>query len=123
RYFEASLEKINQNLVQSKKELNLVTEKYIQSGFDDEYQSKIDSLKGVINKQILTQSSKYIDNPMVQKEDLIAKKLNLQIEYDIARYSLASLKRELSDMNSRFDKLVPHEAVIQSLERKIDISS
>nr|WP_294893879.1 lipopolysaccharide biosynthesis protein [uncultured Pedobacter sp.] len=123
RYFEASLEKINQNLVQSKKELNLITEKYIQSGFDDEYQSKIDSLKGVINKQIATQSSKYIDNPLVQKQDLISKKLSLQIEYDIARYSLASLKRELSDMNSRFDKLVPHEAVIQSLERKIDISS
>ncbi|HEX7366397.1 MAG TPA: lipopolysaccharide biosynthesis protein [Pelobium sp.] len=123
RYFESSLEKINQNLVQSKKELNLITEKYIQSGFDDEYQGKIDSLKGVINKQILVQSSKYIDNPMVQKQDLIAKKLNLQIEYDIARYSLASLKRELSDMNSRFDKLVPHEAVIQSLERKIDIAS
>ncbi|HEU0126843.1 MAG TPA: hypothetical protein VFQ56_11080, partial [Flavobacterium sp.] len=123
RYFEASLEKINQNLVQSKKELNLVTEKYIQSGFDEEYQSKIDSLKGVISKQISLQSSKYIDNPMVQKQDLIAKKLNLQIEYDIARYSLASLKRELADMNTRFDKLVPHEAVIQSLERKIDIAS
>ncbi len=123
RYFESSLEKINQGLVQSKKELNLVTERYIQSGFDDTYQVKIDSLKGVINKQILTQSSKYIDNPMVQKQNLISQKLNLQIEYDIARYSLASLKRELADMNSRFDKLVPHEAVIQSLERKIDIAS
>ncbi len=123
RYFEASLEKINQNLMQSKKELNLITERYIQSGFDNDYQVKMDSLKAVINKQILTQSSKYIDNPLVQKQDLISKKLNLQIEYDIARYSLASLKRELADMNQRFDKLVPHEAVIQSLERKIDISS
>ncbi|WP_442795840.1 exopolysaccharide transport family protein [Pelobium manganitolerans] len=123
RYFEASLEKVNQNLVQSKKELNAITEKYIQSGFDDEYMPKMDSLKEVINKQILVQSSKYIDNPMVQKQNLIAKKLNLQVEYDIARYSLATLKRELADMNSRFDKLVPHEAVIQSLERKIDIAS
>ncbi len=123
RYFEASLEKINQNLVQSKSELNLVTERYVQTGFDQQYMIKIDSLKEVINKDILTQSSKYVDNPMVQRQNLIAQKLTLQIEYDIARYSLPSLKRELFDMNSRFDKLVPHEAVIQSLERKIDISS
>ncbi len=123
RYFEASLEKINQDLVQSKSELNLLTERYIQSGFDDQYNASMDSLKKVINKQILTASSKYIDNPLVQKQNLITQKLNLQIEYDIARYSLKSLKRELADMNSRFDKLVPHEAVIQSLERKIDIAS
>ena len=58
-----------------------------------------------------------------QKRDLIAKKLTLTIDYDIARYSLNLLKRELADMNNRFDKLVPHEAVIQTLERKIDIAS
>lgn len=123
RYFEASLAKINQDLVQSKKELSLLTEKYIQSGFEEQYLESIDSLKEVINRQIITASSKYIDNPLVQKQNLITQKLNLQIEYDIARYSLSSLKRELSDMNNRFDKLVPHEAVIQSLERKIDIAS
>ena len=123
RYFEASLTKINQSLVQTKKELALVTEKYVQSGFEATYKSSIDSLMDIMNKQILTASDKYIDNPLNQKRDLITKKLGLQVEYDIARYSLNLLKRELADMNNRFDKLVPHEAVIQSLERKIDIAS
>ncbi|MBK0383668.1 lipopolysaccharide biosynthesis protein [Pedobacter sp. SD-b] len=123
RYFEASLTKINQALVQTKKELGIVTEKYVQSGFDESYKTSIDSLMDIMNKQILTASDKYIDNPLNQKRDLITKKLGLQVEYDIARYSLGLLKRELADMNNRFDKLVPHEAVIQSLERKIDISS
>jgi succinoglycan biosynthesis transport protein ExoP len=123
RYFEASLTKINQQLVQTKKELAIVTEKYVQSGFEESYKTSIDSLMDIMNKQILTASDKYIDNPLNQKRDLIAKKLGLQVEYDIARYSLSLLKRELADMNNRFDKLVPHEAVIQSLERKIEISS
>ncbi len=123
RYFEASLTKINQALVQTKKELAMVTEKYVQSGFEESYKSSIDSLMEIMNKQILTASDKYIDNPLNQKRDLIVKKLGLQVDYDIARYSLNLLKRELADMNNRFDKLVPHEAVIQSLERKIDIAS
>jgi succinoglycan biosynthesis transport protein ExoP len=123
KYFEASLTKINQQLVQTKKELAIVTEKYVQSGFEENYKASIDSLMDIMNKQILTASDKYIDNPLNQKRDLIAKKLGLQVEYDIARYSLSLLKRELADMNNRFDKLVPHEAVIQSLERKIEISS
>jgi uncharacterized protein involved in exopolysaccharide biosynthesis len=123
RYIEAALIKINSQIVQTRTELAAVTERYVQSGFEDVYKTQIDSLMKVKEKQIATQSDKYIDNPLNQKRDLIAKKLALTIDYDIARYSLSLLKRELADMNNRFDKLVPHEAVIQSLERKIDIAS
>ena len=123
RYLEATLTKINQDIVQSKSELSKISEIQIQNEFDPKYNKSIDSLKRVINDQILSASDKYIINPLNTKQSLISQRLSLQVEYDIALYSISSLKKELVEMNSRFEKLVPHEAVIQSLERKIDIAS
>ncbi len=123
KYLEASLTKINQDIVQSKNELSKISEIQIQKEFDPKYNKSIDSLKRVINDQILSASDKYINNPLNTKQGLISQKLSLQVEYDIALYSVGSLKKELAEMNGRFEKLVPHEAVIQLLERKIDIAS
>lgn len=122
KYLEASLIKVNQEITQSKKELTSLSELQIRNDFDPKYNRSIDSLKRVINAQVLEQSDKYITTPLSRKENLVAQKLTLQVSYDIARYSLNSLKRELQEMNNKFEKLVPHEAVIQSLERKIDIA-
>ncbi|MDA9555799.1 polyribonucleotide nucleotidyltransferase [Pelobium sp.] len=123
KYIEASLTKINQEIMQSKNQLSALSELQIKNEFDPKYNKAIDSLKEVISEKILDASDKYINNPLNAKQNLIAQKLSLQVQYDIARYSLNSLKKELQEMNTKFDKLVPHEAVIQSLERKIDVAS
>ena len=123
KYVEASVTKINQETVQLKDQLNRVSLLQIQNDFDPKYNRTIDSLSTLINDKILEGSDKYIDNPLNIKQALIQQKLSLKIQYDVALYSLGSLRKELANMNVRFEKLVPHEAVIQSLERKIEIAT
>jgi succinoglycan biosynthesis transport protein ExoP len=123
RYIESKLTKVNQETAQLKDQLYRVSLLQIQNEFDPRYNKIIDSLTTLVNEKISEGADKIIDNPMSSKLALIQQKLSLQIQYDVALYSLNSLKRELADMNSRFEKLVPHEAVIQSLERKIEIAT
>ncbi len=61
-------------------------------------------------------------NPLSTKQDLVAKKLTLEVNLELAKYSVRSIGSELSKLNAKFDKLVPHEAVIQSYENAIDIA-
>ena len=123
RYFESTLTRINQDILETKRELQALSDSYIKNDFDEKYKQSIDSLKDVLNSQISVLSDKYIYNPMNTKQDLIQQKLNLQIQYDLALYSLSTINKELNRLNQRFDKLVPHEAVIQTYERRIDIAS
>ena len=123
KYVEASVTKINQETAQLKDQLYRVSLLQIQNDFDPKYNRTIDSLNTLINDKILEGSDKYIDSPLNTKQALIQQKLSLQIQYDVALYSLGSLKRELNNMTTRFEKLVPHEAVIQSLEQKIEIAT
>lgn len=123
RYFEASLTAINGSLAQSKAQLNKLIDLQIQNQFDPKYNRSIDSLQQVINQKILEQSSKYIDNPLNAKQNLLAQKLQLQVQYDNAKYSISSIDNAISTLNKKIDELAPHEAVIQSLERKIELAS
>lgn len=123
RYFEASLTAINGSLAQSKAQLNKLIDLQIQSQFDPKYNRSIDSLQQVINQKILEQSAKYIDDPLNTKQNLLAQKLQLQVQYDNAKYSIGSIESAIASLNGRIDQLAPHEAMIQSLERKIELAS
>jgi uncharacterized protein involved in exopolysaccharide biosynthesis/Mrp family chromosome partitioning ATPase len=119
RYFESKLTGMNQNILSTRSEIHSLYDKYVQNDFDEAYKYSIDSLQRVLSLQINGQSDKYTNTPFTNKEDLIEQKLNLQSQLDLASYSLNSLKRHLNNMGSKFDKLVPHEAVIQTLDRDI----
>lgn len=120
RYAEAAYTNINQDIINSRAKLNAVTERYIQSDFDERYKAQEDSLQRVLSSQISILSDAYTDNPMNSKSALIQKKLELQIELDRAAYGLNSLRRQLNRTRGKFEELVPHEAVIQAFERDIE---
>jgi succinoglycan biosynthesis transport protein ExoP len=119
KYSESQYTNLNQQIINTKNEMNAVTDKYIQSDFDDKYKTKADSLQTILTGQISGLSDKYTDNPMNTKSTLIQKKLDLQIELDRSEYGLGSLKKQLASVRLKFEQLVPHEAVIQSYERDI----
>ena len=52
-----------------------------------------------------------------------AQKLNLEVNLDLAKGSIKSLKDELRKLNIRFDSLVPNEAKIQAYEGNINVAS
>ena len=122
RYLDNATVRINQDILSTKEKLRAVHDLYIQNDFDEEYKGKIDSLTDQLTSEINLSTDKYITNPLAAKEALVAQKINLQVQYDLAKFSVISIANELIRLNIRFDKLVPNEAVVQSLENAIDIA-
>ncbi|MFD1630600.1 exopolysaccharide transport family protein [Pseudopedobacter beijingensis] len=122
-YLESTLTRVNQSIINTKQNLKSLHDLYVESGFEPKYESSIDSLRSILSGQINRYTDQYIYNPLVAKQDLIQQKLNLDIQLDMLRYSLGLIERQLDYLNNQFDKLVPHEAEVQSLERDVDVAS
>ena len=123
KYIESTLTGINLDIIGTREKLRSLNDRYIQSGFDKKIQSSIDSLQDILTGQIQRSSDKYIFNPLTAKQELIQQKIALEVQLDLAKNSVNLLQRELSNLTLQFDKLVPHEAVVQSLERDIEVAS
>jgi len=123
RYIEATLSKVNGNIVSTKQELNDLYDLYYQNDLDDKYKRSIDSLQRKLTEQITKSSDEYINNPLTQKASLVQQKMDLEIKLDLSRYSMASLEKELQNLNAEFSRLVPKEAEVQALEMRVDIAT
>ena len=122
-YVEATLSKINQSIAETKEELSSLYDLYISNDLDPKYKSSYDSLSRKLTAQIHRSADQYITNPLSTKQELVSQKLNLEIQLDISRYSINSLENKLIALNRQFDRLVPKEADVQSLEMSIEIAS
>ena len=123
KYFEATVVPINQQIASTKQFLLNMSDEYIKSNYDEKIKRKIDSAKNVANSQIQLASDKYISNPLGAKESLVQQKAKLELDYDLAKFSLSSLSNEIDRLNKQYDVLVPHEAAIKNYESAIDIAS
>jgi len=123
RYLESTLTKMNQEILATRQELKSATDKYIGSGFNQKNKTTIDSLQNILTNQINSSTDKYIVNPLASKEKLVLEKLNLEVSNDIAKYSINSINNHLNRLNQKFKTLVPFDAIVQSLERDIDVAS
>ncbi|MBN8836448.1 MAG: lipopolysaccharide biosynthesis protein [Sphingobacteriia bacterium] len=123
QYLESAIAKVNQEIVNTKEILKDLNEQYVLNNYDPKIRVRIDSAQAVLEKQINESADKYIVNPLATKENLVHQKIQLEVQLDIAKNSINSLRQQLVTLNKRFDMLVPHEAVIQAYEGAIDISS
>ncbi len=123
KYFEASVVPINQQISATKQYLLNMSDEYIKSNYDEKIKRKIDSAKNVANSQIQLASDKYISNPNSSKESLVQQKAKMELDLDLAKFSLSTLTNEIDRLNKQYDVLVPHEAAIQNYESAIDIAS
>ena len=123
KYFESTMIPINQQIASTKEYLMNMSDEYIRSNYNENIKKKIDSAKIIVSSQIQIAADKYIVNPLAAKESLVLEKIKLELDYDIAKFSLETLKEELVRLNKKFDLLVPHEAVIQNYEGAIDVAS
>jgi succinoglycan biosynthesis transport protein ExoP len=123
KYLESALAGLNQQIVASKENLKLLNERYILSNFDSRLKFSLDSTRNKLTQQIDEASDKYIYNPMVVKQELVTRRLGMEISLELAKNSVASIQGELTRLNRKFDGLVPNEAKIQEYETGIDIAS
>jgi uncharacterized protein involved in exopolysaccharide biosynthesis len=122
-YIEASVSKYNQAITSTQDQLHILTDRYITSGFNARYKTAIDSLTNKLSQQLAQSSDKYITNPLVAKDDLVRQKLTLEVSRDLARYSISSINGALSNLNARFNRLVPFDATVKTYNFDIDIAS
>lgn len=123
RYSEGDKIEASQKVLSAQTQLHAADDAYIQGGFDPARQRQMDSLRNVIASNLLVLSDKYVLNPLSTKKDLVDQRLSLKMQNSLAQNSSTAVNREIARLNTTFDKLVPHEAATQALERQIDIAS
>ena len=123
KYIENSMVPVNLQIAATKDYIMQLSDEYIKSNYSNQVKIKLDSARKAVAAQIQQSLDKYLVNPLTAKESLIAQKIQLELNRDIAKYSIASLSDELVSLNNKFDLLVPHEAVIQNYEGAIDVAT
>ncbi len=123
KYIENSMVPINLQIAATKDYIMQLSDEYIKSNYSNQVKIKLDSARKAVATQIQQSVDKYLVNPLTAKESLVMQKIQLEMNRDIAKYSIVSLSDELVSLNNKFDLLVPHEAVIQNYEGAIDVAT
>jgi uncharacterized protein involved in exopolysaccharide biosynthesis len=122
RYLESVVVDINQSILATREKLRQVTNDLVKSNFNPRIQQKQDSLKALLEEQILLSTDRLLVSPLANKQFLVQQKMNLEVTLDQVRSSIPPLNDELRRLNEKFDVLVPHEALIQSYEGSVDVA-
>jgi succinoglycan biosynthesis transport protein ExoP len=122
-YIEATLNKYNTAVVGTQEQLHALTDRYVRSNFAPQYKVQIDSLTKELTQQINLTSDKYITNPSVAKDALVAQKLTLEVSRDLAKYSIRAIDGALGQLNAKFNRLVPFDATVKTYNFELDIAS
>jgi succinoglycan biosynthesis transport protein ExoP len=123
QYIESTISQYNQAISNTADQLRTLNDQYVHSGFNPAYKPALDSLQKQLTTQIDNTSDKYITNPLVNKDNLVAKKLELEVTRDLAKYSVQSIDKELADLKAKYDRLVPFDATVKTYESDITIAS
>jgi capsular polysaccharide biosynthesis protein len=122
QYLEASISKYNLAVTTTQEQLHLLTDRYVRSDFNPRYKASIDSLSLKLTQQLNQTSDKYITNPLVGKQDLVRQRAELEINRDLAKYSLSSINSALNELNAKYNRLVPFDATVKKYSFDIDMA-
>jgi succinoglycan biosynthesis transport protein ExoP len=122
QYLEASISKYNLAVTTTQEQLHLLTDRYVRSDFNPRYKASIDSLSLKLTQQLNQTSDKYITNPLVGKQDLVRQRAELEINRDLAKYSLSSIGSALNELNAKYKRLVPFDATVKKYSFDIDMA-
>lgn len=123
KYLESTVNPYNAEISSAQEQLHTLTDEYVHSGFNPKYKPSMDSLQNDLVSKLQKTSDKYLVNPLVGKDNLVVQKQTLEVARDLAKYSVKSIDRELSNLNAKFARLVPFDATVKTYEYDIDIAS
>lgn len=122
KYIENVLSEFNQSAASVQDQIHTFNDQYVRSGFDPRYKHTLDSLQRELSTQLSKTSDHYLTNPLVAKDNLVQKKLELEISRDLAKYSVSAIDNELKNLNARYARLVPFDATVKTYQFDIDIA-
>jgi len=123
QYAEANTSKINVKILSTKERLKVLNDKYIQSNFDPHYKKSIDSLQDVLTSQITESSDNSAASPLASKDNIVLERLKTENDLELARYTVKSLTKQLNDVKTKMNTMLPVQATIESDEKDIDVAS
>jgi polysaccharide biosynthesis transport protein len=119
---ETKLSGLNQEIVQTKEELQNLNDAYIKSDFDPKYKAKMDSAQRRLQAQIIKQSELSAYDPASSRENLATQKLNLELSNAMATNTLGTYDEELNRLNAGLSKIAPDAANLESLKNAVDMA-
>ncbi|QKJ28312.1 AAA family ATPase [Mucilaginibacter mali] len=123
KYIEANVTKLNIAVSSTRDKMHELSDKYVRSNFDKRIKVSLDSIQKVLTEQMNQTSDQYILNPLVGKDELRRRKNELEVSYDLARYSIQLMEDQQRKLKSQYDKLVPLDARLKSFYYDIDNAS
>jgi polysaccharide biosynthesis transport protein len=123
KYAESVTSEYNQAITNTEEQIHTLNDQYVHSGFNPKYKGALDSLRLQLTAQLNKSSDKYIVNPLVAKDNLVLKKMDLEVSRDLAKYSATSIDKELKSLNAKLKSLVPFDANVKTYESDINVAS
>ncbi len=120
-YLERRASMVNERIYELKNRINNLNQQYISSG-NQSLQNELESLRRQLQQEISnTSDDSYVTSSNV-KQELINKKINQEVELDIAEASLVSINREIGRLRGNVSGFASKEAQISALEREISVA-
>ena len=114
----------NQRISDLRNKINTLNAQYISEGSKNAViVAEIESLKVELQAEIQKTVGTNTDDLTVSVQDLREKRINAEIEKEIAEASVISIDRELNRLRNKASSFVSKEATIAALEREISIDS
>lgn len=123
QYFESAVTQNNQEIMATRNRLKATNDEYIRTNFDSRQKARMDSLQEALSMQINQINDKYSYSPMSSKQDLVSQRLNMEVNLELSKNSVASLDNEINRLSRKLQALAPNQANIQSYEQDIDVDS
>lgn len=122
-YVGGSVVRDNNDIINLRTQLQIANERYVDNNFNPADKRKIDSLQNLLSNQVSRTSDRYLSNPVAAKENLLEQKRSLEVALDLAKNSIRSIDRELAQLKSKYNALVPFDAGIQGYERDAEVAT
>lgn len=123
RYLGADVSVDNQSIISLKNKVQAAENTYLDGGYNATDKKKVDSLRQLLNDQLIRTSDNYVSDPMVAKQTLIQRRIAISIDLDKTGAGIEDMDKELAKLNAKFSSMVPFDAGVQNLERNADVAT
>lgn len=113
----------NSAYVNIKNQLEIANRRYVDGNFKPEDKRRIDSLSNIQVALSTNNSDKYIVDPQVSRQALLAQKYQLETTVAQLTGSVKSIDSELATARSKYNAMVPFDANIQNYNRDADMAT
>ncbi len=121
-FLEVKLQPYHVKIESLKQLITDINDRYIASNFSDfKLRDSLSLIRGQLQGEIKNISDNFILDPDVPLRELVTKKINYELDLQIAQKGVESMDRERQRLQNIIDKFTPSEATISSFDREINV--